>query len=124
MTNPAPGTILWHDLTVTDAPRVRDFYAAVLGWTHTAQDMGGYEDYNMLAPDAEGACVAGICHARGANANIPPQWLMYVAVRDVAAAVERCLALGGSVVNGPRRMGEHTFCVLRDPAGACIAIFG
>jgi predicted enzyme related to lactoylglutathione lyase len=28
----APGTIAWTDLTVPDAEKVRDFYAAVVGW--------------------------------------------------------------------------------------------
>jgi predicted enzyme related to lactoylglutathione lyase len=29
---PAPGAIAWCDLTVPDARKVRDFYAAVAGW--------------------------------------------------------------------------------------------
>ena len=29
---PEPGTIAWADLTVADAPAVRDFYATVAGW--------------------------------------------------------------------------------------------
>ena len=31
-TGPAVGSISWVDLTVPDAPGVRDFYAAVTGW--------------------------------------------------------------------------------------------
>ena len=29
---PAPGTVVWSDLTVADAGALRDFYAAVVGW--------------------------------------------------------------------------------------------
>jgi large conductance mechanosensitive channel protein len=32
VTAPAPGSIGWLDLTVEDAPRLRDFYSAVVGW--------------------------------------------------------------------------------------------
>lgn len=35
------------DLTVADAPAVRDFYAAVAGWTPAEVPMGGYSDYCM-----------------------------------------------------------------------------
>src|SRR5690606_35650708 len=66
MTEPAaprPGAILWTDLTVPDAERVRDFYEGVVGWTPTAVEMGGYADWSMETDD--GTAVAGVCHARG-----------------------------------------------------------
>ena len=64
-----PGDIVWRDLTVSDATSIRDFYSAVVGWTSAGEDMGGYEDYNMIpAGSADG--IAGICHARGSNAAI------------------------------------------------------
>ena len=82
---PAVGTIGWHDLTVEDAPAVRDFYTAVVGWKSEDVDMGGYADFQMLAPGS-GEGVAGVCHARGPNADLPPQWLVYFVVADVDAA--------------------------------------
>ncbi|HSJ09294.1 MAG TPA: VOC family protein, partial [Longimicrobiales bacterium] len=91
----APGTIGWHDLTVDNADQLRDFYADVLGWTADPLDMGGYSDYVMKTADGEG--VAGVCHARGANANIPPQWLVYFMVTDIDASVAACEARGGSL---------------------------
>lgn len=119
---PVPGTIVWHDLTVPDAESVRDFYTQVVGWTSTGQNMGGYEDYNIFASNGE--CVAGVCHARGVNAKVPPQWLLYVAVPDVEAAAKRCVELGGKVLDGPRPMGAQTLCVIQDPAGAVLALIG
>jgi len=35
----------------------------------------------MIPPESNDP-VAGICHARGANANLPAQWLIYVAVQE------------------------------------------
>ncbi len=72
---PEVGTIGWTDLTITNADEVRDFYRDVAGWTVTDVDMWGYADYCMNAPGS-GAPVAGICHARGVNAALPPLWLI------------------------------------------------
>ena len=119
---PAVGTVSWMDLTVADAPRVRDFYREVVGWDVSEVDMGGYTDFCMNAPEG-GATVAGICHARGVNADLPPQWLVYITVADLDRAMERCVALGGAVIAGTRDMGSYgRLCVVRDPAGAVAAL--
>ena len=120
--HPTPGAILWRDLTVPDAEAVRAFYEAVVGWTSAPVDMGGYSDFNMIVP-ASGEVVAGICHARGANAGLPAQWLVYVSVEDVDASAARCAALGGEVLSGPKAMGNGRLCVVRDPAGAVVALY-
>jgi len=122
-TEPRMGTIVWKDLTVPNAAEVRDFYREVVGWQSSEHDMGDYVDYGMLSPDG-GESVAGICHARGSNAGIPPQWLIYISVADVEASARRCTELGGSVLDGPRTMGGNKFCVIQDPAGAVAALIG
>jgi predicted enzyme related to lactoylglutathione lyase len=114
------GKIVWFDLTVPDAERVRDFYASVVGWQAQPVSMGDYDDFAM---DANGETVAGICHARGINAGQPPQWLPYIAVDDLDASLERCRAAGGTAVTDVRDMGDGTrFCVIRDPAGAVVGL--
>lgn len=115
------GQICWRDLTVENADEVRDFYSAVTGWTASPQSMGDYDDYNMTMPES-GETVAGICHARGSNANLPPQWLIYITVEDVEKSAARCRELGGQVIDGPRAMGKSRFCLIRDPAGAVAAL--
>ena len=120
---PSAGSIVWHDLTVPNAGEIRDFYSGVVGWESTEHDMGGYADFGMNQA-AGGETVAGICHARGPNANLPAQWLIYVRVADVDASAERCRELGGTVLDGPREVGEERFCVIRDPAGAVAALIG
>jgi predicted enzyme related to lactoylglutathione lyase len=69
------GTICWRDLTVSNAEQVRDFYKGVVGWEAQPVEMGGYRDFNMTIPGT-GGVVAGVCHARGQNADLPPQWLL------------------------------------------------
>ena len=121
---PAVGTIGWVDLTVPNATEIRDFYRAVVGWMTDDVDMGGYSDYNMQLPGTKQA-VAGICHARGVNADLPAQWLIYLIVHDLDASVARCLELGGTVLAGPKGMGSRArYCVIKDPAGAVAALIG
>jgi len=82
-----------------------------------------YEDFNTNVP-ATGKPAAGVCHARGANADLPPQWLVYIVVEDVETSATRCVELGGTVIAGPKNMGSHgRYCVIRNPAGAVAALF-
>lgn len=119
--NPNIGKIGWLDLTVKDAPGLRDFYEKVVGWKVAELDCGGYNDFCMNTPDA-GMTVAGVCHARGENAALPPAWLAYVNVADVAASLAQVKALGGRVVDGPRKLGGRDFVCIQDPAGAYLAL--
>lgn len=115
------GAVEWCDLTVPDAEGLSNFYCDVVGWGKSPVSMGDYDDYSINLP-ASGDTIAGICHARGSNEKLPPQWLMYVRVEDVAISANRCVELGGKVLDGPREMGGSNFCVIRDPAGAVLAL--
>lgn len=116
------GTIGWIDLTVDDATRVRDFYAKVVGWTPADVPMGDYNDFNMVA--ANGHPAAGVCHRRGSNANLPPQWLIYIHVADLDASLAACTSNGGALLHGPVNFGGMgRYAVIRDPAGAVAGLF-
>jgi uncharacterized protein len=118
-----PGQIRWVDLTVSDAPAIREFYEAVVGWTSDPVSMGDYSDWCMIS-DGAPEPVAGICHATGANAGLPSTWLIYITVADLVASIAACRDRGGEVVFGPKQFGtEGSWCVIRDPAGAYAALF-
>ncbi len=117
--NPDHGAIVWQDL-IHKAEELRDFYCRVVGWDAEPVDMGSYSDFNLKS--ADGTVRAGICHARGTNANIPPQWLLYASVRDLNHSIQECHSGGGKVIDGPRMMGRNRFCIIQDPAGAVIAL--
>src|SRR5215471_2915237 len=106
------GKIGWIDLTVPDAEHIRDFYQSVTGWTPAAVDMSGYQDFCMR-PQGETDPVAGICHARGENASMPPAWMIYITVSDLDESIRRCVSLGGKVRVPVRTMGSTgRFCVI------------
>lgn len=121
-TTPKPGTIGWIDLTVQDAPKVRDFYQKVVGWSPEAVDMGGYSDFSMKTdPDGDG--VAGICHARGSNAELPPVWIIYIIVTNLDESLQQVKALDGEIILGPKAMGSQRYAMIKDPGGAVCALF-
>ena len=117
-----PGKIGWIDITVDDAEGLRDFYAAVAGWKPQPVDMGDYADFNMTMPDS-GRPAAGICHARGSNADLPRQWMIYITVTDAEASAAACVDNGGKVLVGPKGMGGGKFAVIQDPSGAVAALY-
>ncbi|WP_426454727.1 VOC family protein [Paenibacillus sp. S-38] len=115
-----PGKAAWTDLTIGGTENVRDFYKAVIGWTHQDLSMGEYSDYVMSTGEGEPA--AGICHPRGGNAKLPPVWLVYFGVEDLAASLEQCRTRGGKVLAGPKGQGKGSYAVIEDPSGAVCAL--
>jgi predicted enzyme related to lactoylglutathione lyase len=115
------GRIGWIDLTVADAGGVKDFYEKVVGWTVSPLDQGTHEDFVMNVPEDESP-IAGICHALGENANLPPHWLVYVNVKSVHESLALVRSLGGQVVDGPRKLAGRDFACIRDPAGAYLGL--
>ena len=116
------GRIGWIDMTVGDADGVRDFYKAVVGWETDDVSMGDYSDYVMKMPGS-GDGVAGVCHARGTNADLPPGWLIYIVVEDVEQSAAACTANGGKIVVEPRGLAGGRFCVIEDPGGSVAALY-
>jgi uncharacterized protein len=117
------GSIIWNDLTVKNAEEVSKFYSEVVGWSREPVNMGEYHDFNMNRPKDD-AISAGICHAKGTNANLPPQWLIYIAVDNIEESVKRCKELGGKIISPVKLVkGYGKYCVIKDPAGAAAALF-
>ena len=116
------GKIGWIDMTVANADELRDFYKAVVGFESEEVSMGGYSDYTMKMP-ASGDAVAGVCHARGSNAELPGGWLVYFMVADVEASARACEQAGGKVLVAPRGLAGGRFCVIEDPGGATAALY-
>ena len=117
------GTIAWTDLTVPDAEGLREFYSRVVGWSSDPVSMGEYDDFNMIPTGGDGP-VAGICHAKGGNAGLPPVWLIYIVVEDLEKSLAACREGGGEILVGPKEMGPGSaYAIIKDPAGAVSALY-
>lgn len=123
MTDPSQqlGKIGWMDLTVDNADEVKKFYEAVTGWESDAVDMGEYSDYCVKPPNADP--VAGICHKRGANADVPSGWLIYINVDNLEQRIQTAEQLGGKIIVSPRKAGSGRFAVIEDPAGNIAGLY-
>ena len=119
----AVGRIAWLDLTVPDAAATRDFYREVVGWS--VQEIGmkdgeaRYADDAMLGEDGTG--LAGICHARGGNAGLPPVWLIYLSVGNLSESIRRVEEEGGKLIR-TMQADSYAIAVIQDPAGAYFAL--
>jgi predicted enzyme related to lactoylglutathione lyase len=116
------GKIGWIDMTVDDADSLRDFYKDVVGWKVEDTSMGDYDDYTMMSPD-DSEAIAGVCHARGSNADQPGGWMIYITVADVDVSAATCIEKGGKIVVEPRPLAGGRFCVIEDPNGAVAALY-
>lgn len=119
------GRISWLDLTVSNATATRDFYRKVVEWSVQNVEMEdgdeGYADYNMLGED--GSPAAGVCHARGVNEGVPPVWMIYLPVGDLAESLHRVQEEGGEIIKATQgEDGEYAYVAVRDPVGAYVAL--
>ncbi|MEM1082435.1 MAG: VOC family protein, partial [Pseudomonadota bacterium] len=109
------GTLGWLDLTDERAPEVRDFYQSVVGFHTEPLSMGDYDDYVMKTADGETA-VCGIVHKRGSNAEVPPGWIPYFVVADLAQSAAQVTSMGGELLGQAREYGSGAFQYVRDPS--------
>jgi len=119
------GHISWLDLTVSDASATRDFYRQVVDWSVQDVEMedasGRYADYNMVGADGNPA--AGVRHARGVNLGLPPIWMIYLPVGDLAESVRRVREEGGEIIKTTRgNDGKYACAVVQDLVGAYLAL--
>lgn len=119
------GRISWLDLTVSDASATRDFYRQVVDWAVQDVEMEDgnerYADYKLFGDD--GSPAAGVYHARGVNLGIPPIWMIYLPVGDLAESIRRVREEGGEIIKTTRESdGEYACAVVQDPVGAYLAL--
>jgi predicted enzyme related to lactoylglutathione lyase len=67
--------------------------------------------------------VAGMGHARGGNAGLPPVWIVDSVAADLDVARQHCEARGGKVLGTPGNAGGgNRFSAIQDPPGAIAAL--
>ena len=104
----------------TDTAVDGEFYSTVFGWTKDTQNFGPME-YTMFANAERPA--GGMLKITPEMGPIPPNWLVYFAVDDCDAKVQRATELGGSVMKPADDIpGVGRFAILLDPQGAAFAI--
>lgn len=115
-----PGSFCWNELGTRDTQKAGEFYSELFGWTRETTQLGPIE-YTMFSHAERGA--AGMYKIPPEMGPVPPHWLVYFAVDDCDAKVQKATELGASVMKPPDDIpGIGRFAVLTDPQGAAFAV--
>jgi uncharacterized protein len=116
-----PGGFAWNELETRDPEAAKAFYGAVFGWEFEDHDMGPMGTYTEWKLD--GKSLGGMADITGRVPDeVPNHWMVYFAVADADAAVEKIGAAGGSVQFGPVDIPAGRFAMATDPHGAAFAV--
>ena len=108
------------ELHTGDLAKAKAFYSSLFDWKLQDMPMPDGGSYTMINV---GEGTGGGMMSTPAP-GVPPHWLAYVGVDDVAAATEKARALGAAVVQDVVEVaGYGWLSVLTDPTGATFALW-
>jgi predicted enzyme related to lactoylglutathione lyase len=108
----------WVDLSTSDAPAAREFYAKVFGWKIEVNPDPQYGGYGMA--NVGGKQVAGIGPKMSPDA--PTAWSVYIGTDNADDLAKKVQAAGGKVIAPPFDVGDQgRMAVFQDPTGAFIS---
>jgi predicted enzyme related to lactoylglutathione lyase len=119
--NGVPGTFCWADLSTRDVPAASKFYSEVFGW----QIAPGENDKSGYLHIKNGdTFIGGMPPAEHMPPGVPPHWMLYFYVSDVAASTAKAVELGGKICMGPMAIEKvGNMSIVTDPQGAGFALF-
>lgn len=108
------------ELQTGDLAKAKAFYSQLFDWQ--------LEDLPM--PDGGSYTMIGVGEGTGGgmmaspSPGVPPHWLAYIAVDDVAASTEKARSLGAKVVQDVMEVGDYGWMsIIVDPTGATFALW-
>ena len=108
------------ELHTGDLAKAKAFYSSLFDWKLQDMPMPDGGSYTMINV---GEGTGGGMMSTPAP-GVPPHWLAYVGVDDVAAATEKARALGAAVVQDVMEVGGYGWLsILTDPTGATFALW-
>ena len=115
MQNSFMGSELW----TTDMDRAMTFYTPLAGYEVKIVDVGPDLTYHLLQRD--NIPRAGVTKILWDD--VKPNWIPYIAVKDVMAAIDKAETLGGKLLIGPpKEIQENPLAIIADPTGAVFGI--
>jgi uncharacterized protein len=114
-----PNSVCWHELATHDPQEAEEFYSNVFGWSSEA--FPGPLEYIIFKTGEEG--VGGMYKITPEMGPLPPHWLVYFAVDDCDAKVQKATELGANVMKPAEEIpGVGRFAILLDPQNAAFAV--
>ncbi len=118
-TSYTPGTFSWADVTTTDQPAAKDFYAGLFGWEAEDMPAGDGVVYSMMRLNGEDVAAISPQPEQQREAGVPPAWNSYVTVESADATAEQAKALGATMHAPPFDvLDAGRMAVIQDPQGA------
>ena len=115
-----PGSFCWNELGTHDTQKAGEFYSELFGWPRETNQFGPIE-YTMFSGSDRPA--GGMFKITPEMGPMPPHWLVYFAVDDCDASVQKATELGAAVMKPADDIPEiGRFAILTDPQGAAFAI--
>ena len=124
VTQHAPGTPSYIDLSTTDPEAAQAFYAELFGWEYDEEPTDTGTTY--ITARLGGKTAAGMMEqpADMREMGMSPCWNSYVTVDDAEAAVKRAEEAGGSVMQPAFDvMDAGRMAVLADPTGGVVCVW-
>lgn len=110
--------VAWFDIAAVDPSRSRKFYADLFDWTiNVVEEM----NYGLVDPGAPDGIPGGIGQA---DENNTAGIVLYAAVDDAQAALEKAESLGGKIEVPPYEIpGYGLMALFRDPEGNRVGLW-
>ena len=112
------GRFVWRDVLTRDVAGARRFYGELFGWQFEETQRGGHPYVIARLGRAPVAGIVDVSALAGGAGN----WLSYMAVDDVDAAVASVRAAGGKVLVEPRDRPIARVAVVTDPQNALLGL--
>ncbi len=114
-----PGAFVWFDLLAHDRASVERFYGELFGWEF---DDGGDADPDYVSVVHRGQPIAGVAFIDRLEGEVSgAQWISWISVPDVDAAVTRAEQAGAAIVREPRDLDARgRIAVIQDAEGALV----
>jgi hypothetical protein len=124
VTQHAPGSFCWVELSTTDANGAKKFYTGLFDWT--IQDIPIGPDMVYTELQIRQRNVAALCKQQPAEAaaGVPSHWQCYVAAEDAEAIGRKAVELGGKLILPAMDVFDYgRMAVIQDPTGAVFSVW-
>jgi uncharacterized protein len=112
-------TVSYVELHTPDLGKAQSFYGQLFGWKFRDAAIPGMQ----YATIDTGAKLGGGM-TKTPDPKVPPMWLNYINVENLAKAASRARELGAKILKEPTEVpGQGSFVVLADPTGATFALW-
>ena len=120
----SPGAFCWIELATTDQPAAKTFYSSLFGWTSNDTPMGPNDVYTVFQLQGRAAAAAYTMRPEQRSQGIPPNWMLYIAVKSADESANAASNAGGKILMPPFDVFDlGRMAIIQDPTGAVFAIW-